>query len=98
MTTPATTTRESTRESRTPPLPLLLALSALTPLAAWLLHGRRFDVHVSMGTQLEDSGLVELAMANFQKAAALRPDRIELRVGRRGRAGRIGTPDHVSSG
>jgi hypothetical protein len=40
----------------------------------------RFDVHIAMGTQLEDSGLVDLAAAHFRKAGELRPDDVALRV------------------
>lgn len=40
-------------------------------------------MHVSMGIQLEDSGLPDLAMRHFTKAAELRPERTELKVHRR---------------
>jgi len=43
---------------------------------------QRYDVHVAMGTQLEDSGLVDLAMDHFRKAADLRPFDIALKVSR----------------
>jgi len=42
---------------------------------------QRYDVHVAMASQLEDSGLVVLAMEHFRQAAELRPFDIALKVG-----------------
>ena len=44
------------------------------------LDTQRYDVHVAMATQLENSGLVDMAMNHFRQAAELRPFDFALKV------------------